>query len=411
MRIGVVNWTAREVGGAERYLTSVLPALSVRGHELAMVVEMDRPTDRDPIVRDIPIWSIEESGLLTAVEGLRRWSPDVVFTHITLDPAVEAAVQAIAPAVFFAHAYYGTCISGTKTMSVPSPRPCNRVFGAACLIHFYPRRCGGLNPLTMIRDFRKQASRQRLLPGYRQLLTNSSHMREEYIRHGIAPERIFALPMPIEGSTLAEPTAEELPGESPEARPITLLMVGRMDHLKGGAVALESLGEIRRTLGRAVRLVMIGDGPERERWTAQARGVEAREEGVRVEFTGWISRESVSRWFATADLLLVPSLWPEPFGLVGLEAGAQGLPAVAFRVGGIPDWLLDGVNGHLTTGPNHTAGTLAGAAVQALSDEEHLLALRRGAREVARRYTREEHVRLLEGQLLSAAGNPFSMKE
>ena len=53
---------------------------------------------------------------------------------------------------------------------------------------------------------------------------------------------------------------------------------------------------------------------------------------------------------ASADLLVVPSLWPEPFGLVGLEGARSRLPAAAFAVGGIPDWLRSGVNGYLAPG-------------------------------------------------------------
>ena len=45
--------------------------------------------------------------------------------------------------------------------------------------------------------------------------------------------------------------------------------------------------------------------------------------------------------------MAVPSLWPEPFGLVGLDAASLGRPAVAFDVGGIGEWLTDGANGRL----------------------------------------------------------------
>ena len=47
---------------------------------------------------------------------------------------------------------------------------------------------------------------------------------------------------------------------------------------------------------------------------------------------------------------MVPSIWPEPFGQVGPEAGLYGVPAAAFAVGGTPSWLTDGVNGRLAPG-------------------------------------------------------------
>src|SRR5262249_13522358 len=94
---------------------------------------------------------------------------------------------------------------------------------------------------------------------------------------------------------------------------------------------------------------------------------------------------------AGVDLLVVPSVWPEPFGLVGIEAGCVGLPAVGFAVGGIPDWLLPGVSGESAPGEKPDAGQLADALVRALVDDEHLQRLRVGAWETARRFTREAH--------------------
>ena len=44
--------------------------------------------------------------------------------------------------------------------------------------------------------------------------------------------------------------------------------------------------------------------------------------------------------------MLMPSRWMENFGLTGIEAMSFGKPVVAFRVGGIPDWLEDGVTGY-----------------------------------------------------------------
>ena len=88
----------------------------------------------------------------------------------------------------------------------------------------------------------------------------------------------------------------------------------------------------------------------------------------------------------------MPSVWPEPFGLVGPEAGAAGLPAVAFSVGGIPEWLKDGVNGILAKGNPPRATGLATAIVQVFADPTRYLELRRGAFSVAReRFSRESH--------------------
>jgi glycosyltransferase involved in cell wall biosynthesis len=69
----------------------------------------------------------------------------------------------------------------------------------------------------------------------------------------------------------------------------------------------------------------------------------------RIRFAGQITDEGlVDDEYASSDVLAVPSLWPEPFGIVGLEAMQHALPVVASRTGGIPEWLLDGETGYLT---------------------------------------------------------------
>ena len=103
-----------------------------------------------------------------------------------------------------------------------------------------------------------------------------------------------------------------------------------------------------------------------------------------------------------ADLLAVPSVWPEPFGLVGIEAGCVGLPAVAFAVGGIPDWLIPGKSGELAPGDPPTADGLALAIVRALADPTPLQRLRIGAWEVARTFRPGRHLDELE-RILDAA--------
>ncbi len=124
--------------------------------------------------------------------------------------------------------------------------------------------------------------------------------------------------------------------------PDTVLFAGRMTTLKGGDVLIRAAARASRLLGRPVRLLMAGDGPQKDAWRSLAKSLR-----VELEMTGWIAHEDRARVYGRAVLVAVPSLWPEPFGLVGLDAAALGRPAIAFDVGGIREWLTDGVNGRL----------------------------------------------------------------
>jgi hypothetical protein len=193
MRIAILNWSNRRIGGTGTYLSAVLPYLQRAGHDVALWHEVDTPVDYDliPLPKGAPSWSVGALGLEPAIASLDEWKPSLLYAHGLLDPVVESRVLDIAPAVFFAHNYYGTCVSGTKTFKSPVVTPCGRQFGWRCLANYYPRRCGGWSPITMVRQYRQQRDRLALLPRYRAIVTHSTHMQKEYINHGLHASRVF----------------------------------------------------------------------------------------------------------------------------------------------------------------------------------------------------------------------------
>jgi hypothetical protein len=64
MRIAVVNWSKRRVGGVETYLNTIIPELSRAGHEIAFWHEVDEPVERASIemTDDMPNWCVAEMG-------------------------------------------------------------------------------------------------------------------------------------------------------------------------------------------------------------------------------------------------------------------------------------------------------------------------------------------------------------
>ena len=391
MRIAICNWSRRKVGGTETYLSNVAAYLHRGGCELAFFHETNAPAERDeiPLPHGTPVWCVESDGEERALEALRSWKPDVVYIHIIESHALDEKLLSIAPAVFDAHAFYGTCVGGTKCFKFPTPNPCTRTFGWQCLVNYYPRRCGGLSPVTMLRRYRGERAKNELLPQYSAVITHSDFMRKEYIRHGVLPSRAFNIsaalfdselePQPRAGREAADNSAS-----ATRADQVNLLFVGRMDRLKGGDVLINALAAIQQRLGRPVHLTFAGEGPALAQWRRRATRVMTTHPGIDIEFLGWVHSAALAAQYGRADLLVVPSLWPEPFGRIGLEAGRYGVPSAAFAVGGIPDWLVDGVNGHLAPGAPPTSAGLASAIIRSVEFPAHLAALRRGAQERSR---------------------------
>jgi glycosyltransferase involved in cell wall biosynthesis len=225
------------------------------------------------------------------------------------------------------------------------------------LLHYFPHRCGGLNPITMLQLYRSQTRRRELLCHYDAVVTHSDYIRHELIKHGVSGERAFSFPFLVEAArsrSLEQEPESRANGYqaagTEEKDYVQLIFSGRMEQLKGGHIFLDALPRVQRALGKKVRVVFAGDGRKRTEWERQAEKLQRQRSKLEIEFVGWIDQSRLTRLLDDSDLMVVPSLWPEPFGLAGLEAGLRGVPVAAFAVGGISEWLEDGVNGHLAPG-------------------------------------------------------------
>jgi glycosyltransferase involved in cell wall biosynthesis len=364
--------------------------------DVAFWHELDEPIDRAAIEVPVtvPRFCAADLGCRGAIEALRTWAPDVIYSHGLLDAEVEAELLQMAPAVYFLHTYRGTCISGGKTLTRPDVVPCNRRFGPACLAHYFPHGCGGRSPITMVRQYRRQLGQLNLLRRYDAIIAATSHMQSEMTKHGLHAE---VIPYPIR----TRATENVQSGD----RAWRLLYAGRMEALKGGLVLIDALPHVVTALQRPVEVTLAGEGRERARWEARLGEVQKSLRNLTFEFTGWLAQDHLRTLMMNMDLLVVPSLWPEPFGLVGPEAAHYGVPSAAFAVGGIPAWLIDGVSGHLAAGDPPTASGLARAIIQCLEDPLHHAALRNGARAMAAQFTMAGHLPRLIDTLERVAGN------
>ena len=388
MRIVIAQDSIDTDGGVETYLLSVMTELRHRGHQIALAYCTGGASRS--LVPSIA-HSLVQVGALpltSAIEEIARWKPDVCYSHNMGTLEVDGAMAGRWPVVKMLHGFFGTCVSGLKMHAWPAAVACDRTCGPACLALYLPRRCGQLSPSAMIQGYSWARRQRALFARYRSIVVASRFMGEEVARHGAASNRINVVPL---FSTVTETVSGH------DGEPDTVLFAGRMTPLKGGQVLIPAVARAGRTLGRTIRLIMAGDGPEREAWRQLARAMH-----VPVEMTGWVSGADRARVYARGMALVVPSLWPEPFGLIGLDAAALGRPAVAFNVGGIGEWLADGVNGTLVE-PTQGEKGLASAIAGLLANADQRARMARGAVEAASRLSVAAHVNALERVLQEAA--------
>ena len=367
-------------GGVETYLLTVMLELRRRGHQVALAYcTGGRGRTSSASVADVTFDL--GSDLTAAAEAIARWQPDVCYSHNMGPLDVDRTLTGRWPVVKMLHGFFGMCVSGLKMHAWPAAAACDRTCGPACLALYLPRRCGQLSPGAMFRGYAWAREQRKLFPSYRSIVVASRYMGREVSRHGVSPSRINVLPL---FSTVPDPPGEGA-GESD-----TLLFAGRMTPLKGGQVLIAAAARAGQALGRAVRVLMAGDGPEREPWRRLAAASR-----VPVEMTGWVDVADRARVYSSGVALVVPSLWPEPFGLVGLDAAALGRPAIAFDVGGISEWLTDGVNGMLVD-PARGEDGLAAAIVDLLVKPDLRARMARASLDASARLSVAAHVASLE---------------
>jgi glycosyltransferase involved in cell wall biosynthesis len=390
MRILIAHEASAGAGGVESYLAALMTALSERGHELAFL-HYNSGSEDGPVRlvggRTLAA-SVADDGLEGAVAKMRAWQPDVCFSHNMRALDVDERLAAEWPAVKMLHGYVGTCVSGQKAHLFPRARACSRQFGAQCLGLYFPRRCGQLRSFNLLGQY-AWASRQReLFDHYAHVVVASQHMAAEYVRHGIPEDQLTVAPL--------FPTSETIGSVRPIPSEPSVLFMGRMTAIKGGTILASAIAEATRLSGRAIRAVFAGDGPERP-WLQQL----TRKLSIEASFPGWISGAERTAAFRHATLIAMPSLWPEPFGLAGLEAAAHGVPAAAFDVGGIREWLRDGHSGRVV--PAGDARALGRVIAELCSRPEENVRLGHGAQRIARLLSCEAHLNIIERVLDRAA--------
>jgi glycosyltransferase involved in cell wall biosynthesis len=249
---------------------------------------------------------------------------------------------------------------------------CQRAHGPGCIPNLLVRGCAHTrDPRWLPRGYRRSSDARTSLRGADLTITYSKAIDRHMAINGV--ERRAIVPL---FSTV--PVAR---GSGHEGRR-RVVFAGRLVKPKGVEVLLRAARDVD------AEFVICGDGRQLDALHALASRLGVQE---RISFSGWLGPEQLARELAEASVVAVPSLWPEPFGLVGIEAFAAGRPVVASATGGVEDWLDDGRTGLCV--PAGDSRALAGALSELLADPERQRAMGAAGRiTVSERFTEAHHV-------------------
>jgi glycosyltransferase involved in cell wall biosynthesis len=313
MRVLHVADRLSDRGGAYTWMVGIVRGLIEVGHELHLAVGAVDGSLPEPC----PVTVLPALGARTAAPAdldplVRSLAPDVVHVHNTPNPAVLgwAATRRNALVTVQDHRFFCPA-RGKWTLDGDACRePMSRETCASCF-----EDAGYFEEILGLTERRLAALRSA-----RAVTVLSLYMREELVRAGVSPTRVRVVPPFVHGFDH---------GAAPSGPPC-VLFVGRLVRAKGALEAVEAW----RLSGVDLPLVMAGTGPLREEIESRGRARPA----PPLEVLGWVGRERLSSLYARARVLVLPSRWQEPYGIVGIEAFSFGVPVAAWESGGVGEW-------------------------------------------------------------------------
>lgn len=216
-------------------------------------------------------------------------------------------------------------------------------------------------PRSRVKRLAKEIVYRRVLQQFDGFLHVGQRNREYLLHYGAAPDRLFHVPHFVDNEWFrrqAVAAGPDLPalrqGLGLGVKDRVVLFAGKLIAKKRPSDVIRAMSVLRRR-GAEDTLVVVGSGPlhaDLERL--------ADELNVAIRLVGFQNQSEIARWYAMADLLVLPSDGGETWGLVVNEAMACGTPAVVSdAVGCGPDLIVEGVTGSVYPMADTTA--LAGA--------------------------------------------------
>ena len=325
-------------GGIETYVIDLLPLLEKRGVENILIYRKQHP--RTPAHVAGKIHYVPETGSpdydrKAILDLVKREKPSLIYLHDVYDAELVEQVGDLGPAIGYVHIFYPVC-PGLGKLFRRGDEICTRSYGIGCMPMIYLKQCASArHPKNIFRIMKVTANCLTAYKSLDKVIVASQFMKELLIQNRFQKEQIDIVPyfVPL-------PEREKIEKSIPDIEHPQILFAGRLEYEKGLHYLLNAL----RNIENPPTLLIAGDGSMKTQYIDLANKLGLTN---RVQFIGWLSDHDLQSYYSKCILTVMPSIMPEPFGKVGVEAMANGRPVVAFNVGGIPDWLMNKYNGFL----------------------------------------------------------------
>lgn len=214
----------------------------------------------------------------------------------------------------------------------------------------------------------------------------SDNLREETLRHFAIEKEISVIPNFVDIKRFHQTDKDHFKQMlAPDGEKI-LVHVSNFRAVKRVGDVVKIFNNVRKDM--PAKLLMIGDGPERQKTEDMARDM-----GIYSDIRFLGKQEQISEILSISDLFLLPSE-TESFGLSALEAMACGVPVISSNAGGLPEINIQGETGYLSNVGD--VDDMSRHALHMLGDEALLKTFKKAALAQARRFEKQHIIPMYE---------------
>ena len=261
---------------------------------------------------------------------------DIIHIHSLSNPEIIRHCFQISKVVRSMHEPRIVC-PGQGKFWRNSERICNQPFGLHCIYHAFKEGCVNRHPKRLINAYKNVAfETTEGKENYAAIFAMSQYMVDEALKVGYTKEQLVYNPY---FTAIVE---EENLKDQTHSNTKSIIFVGRLSKTKGVHYFIEcGLQLLEKDYD--IQLDIVGDGHD----AAYFKSLVPEEFKDKFTFHGWQSRDQIDDLINQSYLMVFPSIYPEAFGISGIEAMMRGKPVVGFDVGGVSTWLKDNKTGHL----------------------------------------------------------------
>lgn len=319
-RILYVSTKCGFFGGVERYIFDTAEALKRHGFSVSGLFQSP---GREPEVFCSVFDQVYRPDDLDAI---KYDDFDMAFVHKVDNARLICRIRNKFPTAVFVHDHDYYCLRRHKYFPFCRKNcslPQSKIYCPVCSCFIERKPDGGLGLI----DLREKFVIARQLQKCNEFIVMSDFMQDNLEMNQYRKNAISKL-YPIRGL---------LPKAVPDTTvPPVILCCSQLIKGKGVDQFIKALRHVKSSC----QAWIVGTGSAEPELKALAEKYRLTD---KIEFKGWVSKPT--ELLDKATLAVSPARWQEPFGLTGIEAMAAGVPVVGFDVGGITEWLKNGVNG------------------------------------------------------------------